>query len=55
MNTTRTTLTSLLIERLKLWDEIDRAYEDGLVSKCLKAQSHIDNNLAPNIRKEYGL
>ena len=50
MTLTQTKLTDLLTQRLDLWDEVDRKYNDGLF-----VTGYIENNLNPRIRQEYGL
>ncbi len=55
MTLTQTKLTDLLTQRLDLWDEVDRKYNDGLFVSALKLTEYIENNLNPRIRQEYGL
>jgi len=55
MTLTKTKLTDLLSQRLDLWDEVDRKYNDGLFVSALKLTEYIENNLNPLIRQEYGL
>ena len=55
MTLTQTKLTDLLSQRLDLWDEVDRKYNEGLFVSALKLTGYIENNLNPRIRREYGL
>ena len=55
MTLTQTKLTDLLSQRLDLWDEVDRKYDEGLFVSALKLTGYIENNLNPRIRQEYGL
>ena len=52
---TPTKLTDLLTQRLDLWDEIDRKYNEGLFVSALKLTGYVENNLNPRIRQECGL
>ena len=52
---TQTKLSELLSERLDLWDEVDKLYDEGLFVSALKLTGHIENHLTPLIRKEYCL
>lgn len=52
---TQTKLNDLLSQRLELWDEVDKLYDEGLFVSALKLTGHIEKNLTPLIRQEYGL
>jgi hypothetical protein len=52
---TQTKLSDLLIQRLDLWDEVDRKYDEGLFVSALELTNYIENDLTPRIRKEYCL
>ena len=52
MNTT-TTLTGLLTERLSLWDAVDQAYDDGLVTRAIEITQYINDVITPSIREAY--
>ena len=54
MTLTQTKLTDLLSQRLDLWDEVDRKYDEGLFVSALKLTGYIETNLNPRIRQEYG-
>lgn len=53
--TTQTQLTKLLTERLDLWDQIDKAYEDGLIPKAIDLTQMLENDLNPKIKEAYNL
>lgn len=55
MTLTQTKITDLLTQRLDMWDEIDRKYEQGLFVTALKLTEYVENILNPKIREEYGL
>ena len=55
MTLTQTKLTDLLTQRIDMWDEIDRKYEQGLFVSALKLTDYVENILTPKIRGEYGL
>ena len=55
MNPTTTSLTASLCNRLALWDQIDKAYEQGLVTRAIELTKIVENELTPTIRRGYGL
>ena len=48
-------LTSLLVQRLDVWDKIDRAYDAGNIGSAVTMTKYVQKVLDPQIKEAYGL